>query len=93
MEESDEDMDAGKGNADDEAEEEDEIIESDVELEGEIVEADNDPAQKVLSFVLFQSFFFCLLLLCIIVLMEDLVICRWEIHRSRSLKRAVMPRS
>ncbi|XP_050267141.1 FAM10 family protein At4g22670 [Quercus robur] len=47
VEESDEDMDAGKGNADDEADEEDEIIESDVELEGEIVEADNDPAQKM----------------------------------------------
>ena len=28
-------------------EEEDEIIESDVELEGEIVEPDNDPPQKV----------------------------------------------
>lgn len=54
MEESDEDMDAGKGNADDEADEEDEIIESDVELEGEIVEADNDPAQKVLSFFYFN---------------------------------------
>jgi len=57
VEESDEDMDAGKGHADDEADEEDEIIESDVELEGEIVEADNDPAQKVLSFFLFQSNF------------------------------------
>lgn len=30
-------------------ESEDEIIESDVELEGEIVEPDNDPPQKVFS--------------------------------------------
>lgn len=30
-----------------EEEEEDEIIESDIELEGEIVEPDNDPPQKV----------------------------------------------
>ena len=30
-----------------EEEEEEEIIESDVELEGEIVEPDNDPPQKV----------------------------------------------
>ena len=72
MEESDEDMDAGKGNADDEADEEDEIIESDVELEGEIVEADNDPAQKVLSFFSISIEFY--ISVCIIVLMEDLVI-------------------
>lgn len=47
MEESDEDMDGGKGNADDEVDE-DEIVESDVELEGETVEPDSDPPQKVL---------------------------------------------
>lgn len=49
VEESDEDMadtDGGKGNAYDEGEE-DEIIESDLELEGETVEPDNDPPQKV----------------------------------------------
>lgn len=49
MEESDEDMadtDGGKGNAYDEGEE-DEIIESDLELEGETVEPDNDPPQQV----------------------------------------------
>jgi len=52
VEESDEDMDGGKGNADDEVEE-DEIVESDVELEGETVEPDCDPPQKV--FFLFKS--------------------------------------
>ncbi|KAG2681453.1 hypothetical protein I3760_11G145500 [Carya illinoinensis] len=49
VEESDEDMadtDGGKGNAYDEGEE-DEIIESDLELEGETVEPDNDPPQKM----------------------------------------------
>jgi suppressor of tumorigenicity protein 13 len=46
VEESDEDMDGGKGNADDEVEE-DEIVESDVELEGETVEHDIDPPQKM----------------------------------------------
>lgn len=30
-------------------ESDDEVIESDVEVEGEIVEADNDPPQKVIS--------------------------------------------
>lgn len=52
MEESDEDVadtDVGKGNADDEGEE-DEIVESDIELEGETLEPDNDPPQKVLFF-------------------------------------------
>ena len=32
-----------------EEEEEDEIVESDVELEGDTVEPDNDPPQKVVS--------------------------------------------
>lgn len=53
MDESDEDMaeDEGKhGNV--EEEEEDEIIESDIELEGDIVEPDNDPPQKVSIFLL-----------------------------------------
>ena len=40
-EESDDDME--------ETEEEDEIVESDVELEGDTVEPDNDPPQKVVS--------------------------------------------
>ena len=43
VEESDEDIEAPQ-----EEEEEDEIMESDVELEGDIVEPDNDPPQKVL---------------------------------------------
>lgn len=51
VEESDDDMDEDfhAQGATDAAEEEelDEIVESDVELEGEIVEADNDPPQKV----------------------------------------------
>lgn len=49
MEESDEDM-AGDEPTDanvEEEEEEDDIIESDIELEGETVEPDNDPPQKV----------------------------------------------
>lgn len=51
VEESDDDMDEdihaqGATNAAEE-EEFDEIVESDIELEGEIVEADNDPPQKV----------------------------------------------
>lgn len=52
VEETDEDMDGAQGNADDE-EEEAEIVESDIELEGETVEPDNDPPQKV--FFLLQS--------------------------------------
>ncbi|KAL9260761.1 TPR repeat-containing thioredoxin TDX-like protein [Drosera capensis] len=35
------------GGGEDEEEEEDEIIESDIELEGEVVEPDNDPPQKM----------------------------------------------
>ena len=56
MDESDEDIEDNEeeqqpqGTAHEE--EEDEIIESDIEIEGEIVEPDNDPPQKV---------FFCLL--------------------------------
>lgn len=77
MEESDEDMadtDGGKGNAYDEGEE-DEIIESDLELEGETVEPDNDPPQQVFfssslnCIFYFINFFGCLG----IVLMEDLI--------------------
>ena len=45
MEEEEEEDEGAKVNV--EEEEEDEIIESDVELEGEIVEPDNDPPQKV----------------------------------------------
>ena len=37
----------------DEVEDEDEIIESDIELEGETVEPDNDPPQKVFFFFFF----------------------------------------
>lgn len=44
-EESDEDMADAQANFAEE--EEDEIIESDIELEGETVEPDNDPPQKV----------------------------------------------
>ena len=69
MEESDEEMDGEKGNAGDEVEEEEEeIVESDIELEGEIVEPDNDPSQKVFFFssnqfsFLFSLCFFLLLL-------------------------------
>ncbi|KAJ7944789.1 TPR repeat-containing thioredoxin TDX [Quillaja saponaria] len=40
-----EDFGSGQGNVDEE--EEDEIIESDIELEGETVEPDNDPPQKM----------------------------------------------
>lgn len=51
MDESDEDLDEdvpfGKDGAPEE-EPEDEIIESDIELEGETVEEDNDPPQKVI---------------------------------------------
>lgn len=47
VEESDEEVEPPQ----EEEEEEDEIIESDIELEGETVEPDNDPPQKVsLSF-------------------------------------------
>lgn len=52
MEESDEEVaDEGENtNVEEEVEEEeDEIIESDIELEGDTVEPDNDPPQKVLS--------------------------------------------
>ncbi|KAJ7952458.1 TPR repeat-containing thioredoxin TDX [Quillaja saponaria] len=46
--ESDDDMeDLGGGQANIEEEDEDEIIESDIELEGETVEPDNDPPQKM----------------------------------------------
>ncbi|PON92937.1 N-terminal acetyltransferase A, auxiliary subunit [Trema orientale] len=54
VEESDDDMadnEATQGNVDEEEEEveedDDEIIESDIELEGEVVEPDNDPPQKM----------------------------------------------
>ncbi|KAK4843675.1 hypothetical protein QYF36_011359 [Acer negundo] len=46
-EESDEEMGEDEGKKNVEEEEEDEIIESDVELEGDIVEPDNDPPQKM----------------------------------------------
>lgn len=49
MEESDEDMAGDEpthANVEEE-EEEDDIVESDIELEGETVEPDNDPPQKV----------------------------------------------
>ena len=51
MEESDEEV-ADEGEKinveeEEEEEEEDEIIESDIELEGDMVEPDNDPPQKV----------------------------------------------
>lgn len=48
MEESDDDMaEAEAAQVHVEEEEEDEIIESDVELEGDTVEPDNEPPQKV----------------------------------------------
>ncbi|GAB4857027.1 hypothetical protein Ancab_014939 [Ancistrocladus abbreviatus] len=48
VEESDEDMeDAQPSNVGGAEEEEDEIVESDIELEGETVEPDNDPPQKM----------------------------------------------
>ena len=46
MEESDDDIDDAEANVP-EAEEEDAIVESDVELDGDTVEPDNDPPQKV----------------------------------------------
>lgn len=39
-------------------EEEDEIIESDIEFEGETVEPDNDPPQKVCPYFCHPSFWF-----------------------------------
>lgn len=67
MEESDEDMEETEGGhvKVEEEEEEDEIIESDMELEGETVEPDDEPPQKVFSpltqtrgiIVLFNVFF------------------------------------
>ncbi|GAB2224556.1 hypothetical protein Droror1_Dr00005318 [Drosera rotundifolia] len=51
VEESDEEIKDAEpdfvGGGEDEEEEEDEIIESDIELEGEVVEPDNDPPQKM----------------------------------------------
>lgn len=50
-EESDEDTEGpfhGSGATAEQYESDDEIIESDIELEGEVVEADNDPPQKVI---------------------------------------------
>ncbi|KAH7514109.1 FAM10 family protein At4g22670 [Ziziphus jujuba] len=50
VDESDEDMADNEGtqvNVEEEEEEEDEIVESDIELEGEIVEPDHDPPQKM----------------------------------------------
>ncbi|KAL9271528.1 FAM10 family protein-like protein, partial [Drosera capensis] len=51
VEESDKDIKDAEpdfvGGGEDEEEEEDEIIESDIELEGEVVEPDNDPPQKM----------------------------------------------
>jgi suppressor of tumorigenicity protein 13 len=58
VEESDDDMadiDGGKGNADEEVEEDD-ILESDIDLEGETVEPDSDPPQKVFLFELILHF-------------------------------------
>lgn len=42
-----------------EPEEDDEIVESDIELEGEIVEPDDDPPQKVTFFLLQKFVDFC----------------------------------
>lgn len=51
VEENDEDMaDTEAAGPKVEEEEEDEIIESDIEIEGETVEPDNDPPQKVSLF-------------------------------------------
>lgn len=47
MDEIDEDDFDAKDSPQVDHESDDEIIESDIELEGEIVEADNDPPQKV----------------------------------------------
>lgn len=57
MEESDEEMEDKEGpqGEPEQEEEEDEIIESDIELEGEVVEPDNDPPQKVF----FGSYIIC----------------------------------
>ena len=68
MDESDEDMADAKPHVEEveeeeeeEEEEDDEIIESDIELEGETVEPDNDPPQKVIFLLLFTpSGFMCL---------------------------------
>lgn len=94
--ESDEDIeDVGgeESKVDEEEEDEDEIIESDIELEGEIVEPDNDPPQKVIYFstVIYSSYSSD----CIpsFLLSEYLSHCRWETSLSRSLKRVVMLRS
>lgn len=62
-----------------EEEEEDEIVESDIELEGDTVEPDNDPPQKVP----FRSY--CVsVLLCFFNVLSSvsmaLAVCRWEMH-------------
>lgn len=63
MEESDEEMEKSEGHEKTtvEEEEEDEIIESDIELEGETVEPDNDPPQKVGSILFIANRVFLLL--------------------------------
>ena len=60
-----------------EEEEEDEIIESDIELEGDTVEPDNDPPQKVSS-NLTMNFCFNIFDLFLIVLFFIFGVYRWE---------------
>lgn len=52
MDESDEDMVDHEEKQENADEEDDEIVESDVELEGETVEPDHDPPQKVDWFII-----------------------------------------
>lgn len=83
MEESDEELaDAGeKINIEEEEEEvEDEIIESDIELEGDMVEPDNESPQKVLSYfpISFCFNFFKLISHCVVFGVR-----RWETLRWR----------
>ena len=94
VEESDEEMEKEESQGEpeveeEEEEEEEEIIESDVELEGETVEPDNDPPQKVFFFLRIIirrgvfwlhfsfSYFYLLWLFCLIM---NLTICRWGTH-------------
>lgn len=93
--ESDEDIeDIGGGESKvDEDEDEDEIFESDIELEGETVEPDNDPPQKVILAGSFLHIFYSSNFIPSLPLSEYMSHCRWETPLSRLVKRIVMLRS
>lgn len=96
MEESDDDMAdnegaQGKAHEEEEEEEDDEIIESDIELEGETVEPDNDPPQKVV-YASFNFIYFIFVCVYMYICVECLFGCRWETLRLRSAMRIAMRR-